>query len=104
MRYPTSRRWRSSSSSSEQRRGRDYPKTATWRCARHLTQPLWRLVKGGHVAEALVRPIDGIGVELRYEWNGDLRVSQMFKSWEELEAAASEKRRELEARGWHSEL
>lgn len=50
-----------------------------------------------------VRGIDGIGVELRHEWNGELRVSQMFKSWEELEAAANEKRQELEARGWHSE-
>ena len=49
-------------------------------------------------------PIDGIGVELRYEWNGDLRVSQVFKAWEALEAAATEKRQELEARGWHSAL
>ena len=55
-----------------------------------------------HVAEARVRPIEGIGVELRYEWNGDLRVSQMFKAWEALEAAATEKCQELEARGWHS--
>jgi hypothetical protein len=47
-----------------------------------------------------VRPIDGVGVELRYEWNGELRVSQMFKMWEDLEAAADAKRRELEARGW----
>jgi len=64
------------------------------------SQPLWRLVKDGHVAEALVRPIEGVGVELRYEWNGEPRVSQMFKTWEELEAAAEDKRRELEARGW----
>ena len=26
--------------------------------------------------------------------------SQVFKTWEELEAAAEEKRRELEAKGW----
>ena len=45
--------------------------------------------------------VDGIGLELRYEWNGDLRASQVFKTWEELEAlAAEEKRRELEAKGW----
>ena len=31
----------------------------------------------------------------------DLRVSQVFKSLEVLEAAATEKRQELEARGWH---
>jgi hypothetical protein len=30
-------------------------------------QPLWRLVKSGHVAEARVRAIDGVGLELRYE-------------------------------------
>jgi hypothetical protein len=47
-----------------------------------------------------VRPIDGIGLELRYEWDGDLRASQVFKSWEALEQAAHEKRRELEANGW----
>jgi len=37
-------------------------------------------VKDGHVAEARLRPIEGVGVELRYEWNGDLRVSRVFKS------------------------
>ena len=63
-------------------------------------QPLWRLVKDGHVAEARVRPIEGVGVELRYEWNGELRVSQVFKAWDALEAAATEKRRELKERGW----
>ena len=63
-------------------------------------QPLWRLVKEGHVAEARVRPIEGVGVELRYEWNGELRVSRILKTWEALEAAATEKRRELMARGW----
>jgi hypothetical protein len=47
-----------------------------------------------------VRPIEGIGVELRYHWDDELRVSQMFKSWEALEAAVTEKRQELEARGW----
>ena len=41
-------------------------------------------MKGGHVAEARVRPIDGIGVELRYEWNGELRVSPIFRSWDAL--------------------
>ena len=62
-------------------------------------QPFWRLVKDGHVVEARVRPIDGIGVELRWEWNGNLRVSQMFNSWEALEPQRNEKRQELEARG-----
>jgi hypothetical protein len=57
-------------------------------------------VKDGHVAEAKVRPIQGGGVELRYEWNGELRVSQIFEAWKELEAAANQRRGELEARGW----
>ena len=26
-----------------------------------------------------MRPIDGVGAELRYVWNGELRVSQVFK-------------------------
>ena len=46
-----------------------------------------------------MRPIQGGGVELRYEWNVDLRVSQVFRSLEALEAAATDKRREPEARG-----
>ena len=64
--------------------------------------PLWRLVKDGHTAEAKVRPTDGIGVELRFEWDGEVAISQMFRVWAELETAAIVKRRELEARGWHS--
>ena len=52
---------------------------------------------------ARVRPIEGIGIELRYERNGELRASQMFSAWELLEAAATEKRQEIEARGWHAE-
>ena len=56
-------------------------------------KPLWRLVKAGHVAEARVRPIDSVGVELRYEWNGELRVSQVFKTWEELEASGGKAER-----------
>jgi hypothetical protein len=31
-----------------------------------------------HVAEARVRPIEAVGVELRYERNRELRVSQVF--------------------------
>jgi hypothetical protein len=65
-----------------------------------LGEPLWRLTKGGHTAEARVRAIDGIGLELRYEWDGDLRASQVFKAWAALEESANEKRRELHANGW----
>ncbi len=62
--------------------------------------PLWQLSKDGHSAAALVRPIEGIGVELRFEWDGELRVSQVFKTWDELLPMADGKRSELEARGW----
>jgi hypothetical protein len=61
---------------------------------------LWRLAKGRHVAEAYVRGVSGIGVELRLLWNGELRASQVYRVSMELEAAAEEKRRELEAKGW----
>ena len=63
-----------------------------------IGRELWRLTKDGHTAEARVRAIDGIGLELRYEWNGDLRSSQVFKAWDALEQAAGQKRAELEAR------
>lgn len=65
-----------------------------------LAPPLWVLTKNGHTATARVKAIDGVGLELRYEWDGDLRASQVFKSWEELGVASGEKRRELEAKGW----
>lgn len=64
------------------------------------TSLLWRLTKDGHVAEARLRPIDRIGLELRCEWNGELRWSQVFRSWAELEPVAETKRQELLARGW----
>ena len=62
----------------------------------------WTLREGDHEARADGRAIDGIGLELRYMWNGELRVSEMFRDWATLEAAAAEKQRELEARGWHA--
>lgn len=67
-----------------------------------IGQPLWQLSKDGHTAAALVRPIDGVGIELRFEWDGELRVSPVFKAWDALLPVADEKQRELEARGWHS--
>ena len=48
-----------------------------------------------------VRAIDGIGSELRYEWNGELRASQVFKTWEELEAGSrGEAARARGEEGW----
>ncbi len=61
---------------------------------------LWRLAKGRHVAEAKVRGVVGIGVELRLLLDGDLRDGRVYRLASELEAAAEEKRCELEAKGW----
>ena len=36
----------------------------------------------------------------RYVWDGDLRVSEVFREWAALTQAAADKRRELEGRGW----
>ena len=58
----------------------------TLHAARYVDAAALPLVKDGHTAEARVRPIESIGVELRFEWNGEVRVSQIFKSWEELKA------------------
>jgi hypothetical protein len=49
-----------------------------------LAPPLWTLTKNGHTAAARVRAIDGVGLELRCGWDGDLRASQVFKSWDAL--------------------
>ena len=40
---------------------------------------LWTLTKDGHDARAAVRGIDGIGFQLRYVWDADLRVSELFR-------------------------
>jgi hypothetical protein len=61
-----------------------------------LGEPL--SAKGRPTAEARVGAIHGIGLELRYEWNGGLRASQVFRTWTELEQTADEKRAALEAR------
>jgi hypothetical protein len=39
-----------------------------------------------------VRPNRGIGLELRYVWDGDLRVSEVFREWAALDQAAADKR------------
>ena len=50
-------------------------------------------------------PMKKVVLEARASWacRAGLRVSQMFRAWEALEAAANEKRQELEAKDWHSE-
>jgi hypothetical protein len=65
-----------------------------------LGEPLWTLQKHGHSAEARVRSIPGIGLELRFSIDGELYYSHRFTVWDELEQAAREKRGDFEARGW----
>lgn len=61
---------------------------------------LWALSKGTQAAAAVLRKVDGVGLELRFVWNGELAHSQIYRDVQELLAAAKAKREELEARGW----
>jgi hypothetical protein len=61
---------------------------------------LWRLAKGRHVAEAVIRRVPGIGLELRYALDGELRTSRVHRDTATLAADAEGKRSEMEARGW----
>jgi hypothetical protein len=57
---------------------------------------LWTLTKDGHDARADVRAIEGVGFELRYLWDGDLRVSEVFRELAALDQAAAR----TSAAGW----
>jgi hypothetical protein len=61
---------------------------------------LWRMTKGGQVAEAVIRRVPGIGLELRYALDGELRSSQVHRDAAALAADAHGKRSEMEAKGW----
>jgi hypothetical protein len=50
----------------------------------------------------VIRPLKDLGIELRFRSNGQLYFSQIYRNGDELLEAAHEKRRELEAKGWHS--
>jgi hypothetical protein len=63
-------------------------------------EPLWVLRKDGHSAEARVRAIPGIGLELRFSIDGELYYSHRFTAWEPLEQAAEEKKTDFLERGW----
>jgi hypothetical protein len=41
---------------------------------------LWTLSKNGNEATATARSIHAVGLEPRFSWNGDLRVSQIYRS------------------------
>jgi hypothetical protein len=61
---------------------------------------LWRMTKGRHIAEAVVRRVPGIGLELRYALDGELRTSRVHRDTAALVADAQRKRSEMEAKGW----
>jgi hypothetical protein len=62
---------------------------------------LWSLGRGPQCAEAVVRTILGVGLELRSNWNGELAHSQVYRnagaqsleakceSWRDARAASS---------------
>ena len=60
---------------------------------------LWTPTKNGHGARAVAREIPGVGIELRYIWDDELRQSHRYRNKEELATAASAKRDELIANG-----
>ena len=63
-------------------------------------QRIWALVKNGHTARAVARQVPGVGIELRYLWDDEVRATQLYRNSVELAEAASKKRDELMANGW----
>jgi hypothetical protein len=61
---------------------------------------LWRLVRKDQRAEAYVRVVHGVRVELRFLHNGELRRSQLCRDNDELQAISIATCAELEAKGW----
>jgi hypothetical protein len=61
---------------------------------------VWALVKNAATARAMAREVAGVGIELRYYWNDELRQSKVYRNSVELAEAASTKREELLAAGW----
>ena len=61
---------------------------------------LWTLTKAGRSVRAVTRTVPGVGIELRFVWDDDTRVSQVCRNTIELAAAASAKREDLRADGW----
>jgi hypothetical protein len=61
---------------------------------------LWTLTNGRKTATAAVREIQGVGLELRYVWDGELMQSHLFRDGTELLKDADTKRLQLEKWGW----
>jgi hypothetical protein len=65
---------------------------------------LWSLTKGTQSAGAVLRRIEGVGLELRFIWNGELAHSQVYRDVQDLLSASNSKRAELEGRGWKASV
>jgi hypothetical protein len=61
---------------------------------------LWVLVRKDQRAEAVVRLVDGVGHELRFLHNGELKRSQVYRDDQEWQGASLAMKAELEAKGW----
>ena len=61
---------------------------------------LWTLSKGHKTVQADVREIEGVGLELRFLWDGVVMQSHLFRDGTELLKEATTKRFELEDGGW----
>jgi hypothetical protein len=61
---------------------------------------LWTLTNGRKTATAAVREIQGVSLELRYVWDGELMQSHLFRDGTELLKDADTKRLQLEKWGW----
>jgi hypothetical protein len=57
---------------------------------------------GSRSYRARLRRIEGVGLELRFIWNGELAHSQVYRDVQDLLSASNSKREELEGRGWNS--
>jgi hypothetical protein len=58
-------------------------------------ETLWTFEKAGNPARAVARKIPGVGIEVRFLWNSELRQGQVYRDLVEAAAASSEKRKEL---------
>jgi hypothetical protein len=63
-------------------------------------RPLWTLQRGDRRAQAIARPVRGMGVELVISVDGELRWSQLYRGGIGVGMAAAEKRQSLLDRGW----
>ena len=78
---------------------------STGDAARTCRATIWTLRKGDHVAAAEICSITGVGLDLRYLANGELRETRLFRgiaAGSDAVDTALTKREELEAKGWRA--